>query len=81
MKNEKILNYVAILLIVIFMVAPLTIVFAATSSELKQQQSDIQNKISETNSEIKDVKKQKSATLSQIENMISEASNYKDEIS
>ncbi len=80
MKEEKIQNFVSIILIIILLITPISIVYSASSTELKQQQSDIQKKINETNSEIKDVKNQKSSTLSQIENMMTEVSSYKDEI-
>lgn len=70
-----------ILLIVVLLLAQAGTVWAATSSELKKQQNDIQEKIDETATEISGIKSQMSTTLTQINNMLSEVNTYKSEIS
>ena len=70
-----------ILLIIVLLFAQIGIVYAASSTELKQQQNDIQNKINQTATEISGIKTEMSNTLKQINGMVSEVNGYKDEIS
>ena len=76
-KLKKV-SYILIVMILIF--SQIGMVYAASSSQLKKQQSDIQDKIDETASEISGIKTKMSTTLSQINNMVSQVNGYKDEI-
>lgn len=80
MKVIKLKKVAYILMSIVLLLSQITTIYAATSSELKKQQSDIQDKIDETASEISGIKKEMSTTLNQINNMVSEANTYKDEI-
>ena len=80
MKVIKLRKVAYILITIILILSQITFVYAATTSELKQQQNDLQNKINEAKSELSGVQTQKSATLKQIEGMIYEASQYESEI-
>lgn len=55
-------------------------VYAETASELQEQQSSLQDKIDQTNSEIAGVKNRMSNTLTQINRINSQISGYQDEI-
>ncbi|MGN1299002.1 MAG: murein hydrolase activator EnvC family protein [Candidatus Scatovivens sp.] len=81
MKVIKAPKIAYILIIAVILFSQTTFIYAATTSDLKKQQGDIQDKIDETASEISGIKKQVSATLSQISNMVTQVNDYKDEIS
>lgn len=76
-KLKKV-SYILVIMVLIF--SQVVMVYAASSSELKQQQNDIQNKIDETTSEISGIKTEMSTTLNQINTMVSQVNGYKDEI-
>lgn len=68
------------LMITILIISSLQIVYAATESELKAQQSDLDDKIEQTASEIAGVKENMTEQLSQINDLNSEISTYDSEI-
>ena len=67
-------------LVLIVVISGISFTYAATSSELQQQQSDIDKKIDQTNSEIAGVKTEMSTALQQISKLNSEISTYQTEI-
>ena len=69
-----------ILLIIVLLLTQVGITYAASSSELKKQQNDIQEKIDETATEISGIKTQMSTALNQINTMVSQVNDYKGEI-
>lgn len=75
----KKISYILLILVLLF--TQIGMVYAASSTELKQQQKDIQSKIDETATEISGIKKEMSTTLTQINSMVSQVNGYKDEIS
>ena len=80
MKVIKLRKVAYILIITILIFSQLTFTYAASTSDLKNQQSNIQKEINEKNTEITNIKTKMSSTLSQINNMVSEVNGYKDEI-
>lgn len=68
------------ILILVTLLWSMGISFAATSSQLQQQQRDIDKEIEKTNSEIAGVKGQMTDTLNQINKLNSEISTYENEI-
>lgn len=70
------INIVAILIISQMLISS----FAETSTELKNQQKDIDKQIEETNTEIAGVKSKMTKALSQINNLNAEISTYENEI-
>lgn len=71
--------YISIMILII-LISSVGFTYAATSSELKQKQSDIDSKIAETNSEIAGVKSKMTTALNQINELNSEISTYQSEI-
>lgn len=71
----------SICLILILLISSVGYVYAETASELKSQQSNIDQKINEIKSEIKENKENQSTALNQIKQLNSEISVYEDEIS
>lgn len=69
------------MLILITLLSSIGFSYAATTSELRDQQSDIDAKIEQTNTEIAGVKKQMSNALNQINSLNSEISGYENDIS
>lgn len=81
MNISKIRRIICIsILALITLISSISLTYAATSSELQQQQSQIDKEIDKINSEIKDVKTQKSTTLDQIGKLNDEISTYQSEI-
>lgn len=76
-KIKKVAYIILVLIIISFQ--PVYI-WAATTSELKNKQNDIQEKIDEANTEITGIQKQKSTAMNQISNLIEEENKYKDEL-
>ena len=68
-------------LIVIMLLSTIGFSYAATSSELRDQQNDIDAKIEQTNTEIAGVKSKMTKALSQINSLNSEISGYENDIS
>lgn len=64
----------------IILLSSVGIVYATTSQELRNQQSDIDAKIEQTNTEIAGVKSQMTAALNQINTLNSEISDYENDI-
>ncbi len=75
---KKITFIVAIIFILIF--SNIAITFAATKSELKQQQSDIDDKIKETEGKISEVESQLSETMTEIQELTTQISEYQTQI-
>ena len=69
------------LLIVMMLLSTIGFSYASTTSELREQQSDIDAKIEQTNTEIAGVKSQMTKALSQINSLNSEISGYENDIS
>lgn len=67
-------------LILMILVSSIGFSYAATTSELRDQQSDIDAKIEQTNTEIAGVKKQMTNALNQINSLNSEISGYENDI-
>ena len=67
-------------LILMILVSIIGFSYAATTSELRDQQSDIDAKIEQTNTEIAGVKKQMTNALNQINSLNSEISGYENDI-
>lgn len=65
---------------IIILLSSVGIVYATTSQELRNQQSDIDAKIEQTNTEIAGVKSQMTAALNQINTLNSEISDYENDI-
>ena len=61
------LKLIAIFTILVITIMP--ICFATSKSELKNQQSDIQNQISEKKDDLENVQTEKSDTLTEVENL------------
>ena len=78
MKNKKIL--ISILLILIILSTNIVATLAATKSELQDKQSDINQQIKETENEISAVKEEMSDTMKQIQELNSQISGYESEI-
>ena len=78
-KNKRII-FIS-MLILITLLSSIGFSYAATTSELKSQQSDIDAKIEQTNTEIAGVKKQMTNALNQINSLNSEISGYENDIS
>lgn len=68
------------ILTLIILLSSVGIVYATSSQELRNQQSDIDAKIEQTNTEIAGVKSQMTAALSQINTLNSEISGYENDI-
>ena len=82
MNIEKIKRITCIsVLNLIILLSSIGISYAATTSELRNQQSDIDAKIEQTNTEIAGVKKQMTNALNQINSLNSEISGYENDIS
>lgn len=78
---KKILKIMFINIVAILIISQmLTSSFAETSTELKNQQKDIDKQIEETNTEIAGVKSKMTKALSQINNLNAEISTYENEI-
>ena len=73
-------NFIIILIIILF-VNLIGISYAETTSELREKQSDIESKISQTNSEIAGVKSKMTTALNQINDLNADISEYQDQIS
>ena len=78
-KNKRIIFISMLILITLF--SSIGFSYAATTSELRNQQSDIDAKIEQTNTEIAGVKKQMTNALNQINTLNSEISGYENDIS
>lgn len=68
------------ILTLIILLSSVGIVYATSSQELRNQQSDIDAKIEQTNTEIAGVKSQMTAALTQINTLNSEISGYENDI-
>ena len=77
MKSFSI-KVIAIFTIVVITIVP--ICFATSKSELKNQQSDIQDKINEKKDDLENVQTEKSDTLTEVENLTEKISDYQSEI-
>ncbi len=81
MNIKKIRRILCIsILTLITVLSGVGITFAATSQELRNQQSDIDAKIEQTNTEIAGVKSQMTAALNQINTLNTEISGYSSDI-
>jgi len=69
-----------ILIIFVMLFSNIIITFAATKSELKQQQSDIDEKIKETENKITEVENQLSDTMTEIQELTTKISEYQSQI-
>lgn len=69
------------LMIIILVLSCMQIAYAASASELKQQQNDLDEQIQKTASEIAGVKEQMTEQLTKINELNSEISDYDNEIS
>ena len=78
MKSKKVL--IVALLIVIILSTNLVVSLAATKSELQNKQSDINEQIKQTQSEISAVKEEMSDTMKQIQDLNTQISGYQSEI-
>lgn len=78
MKSKKVL--IVALLIVIILSTNLAVSLAATKSELQNKQSDINEQIKQTQSEISAVKEEMSDTMKQIQDLNTQISGYQSEI-
>ncbi len=78
MRSKKIL--IVALLIVIILSTNLAVSLAATKSELQNKQSDINEQIKQTQSEISAVKEEMSDTMKQIQDLNTQISGYQSEI-
>lgn len=77
MKKKMI---IAICLIIAILWANVVITFAATESELKNQQNEIQDKIDKANEKKNEVEEEIKDTLKQIQSLTSEISQYQNQI-
>lgn len=81
MNIKKELRIIFIMLVIFIMLCGwIGVTYAATTQELREQQSDLDSKIEQTNTEIAGVKSQMSAALSQINSLNSEISGYENDI-
>ncbi len=81
MNNKNIKRIIFIIsLIFMILISSISFSYAATSKELRRQQSQIDNQIKEKNSEIAGVKSKMTTTLNQINELNSEISGYENEI-
>ncbi|MBR3163527.1 MAG: peptidoglycan DD-metalloendopeptidase family protein [Clostridia bacterium] len=71
---------VATLLISMVIMQYSIISLAATKSQLKSQQSTLNSKIKETQANLKEIKAEKSSAMKEVENLISQISEYESEI-
>ena len=80
--NIKSLKRIVCISILVLMILfwDVSLTYAATSSQLQQQQRNIDKEIEKTNSEIAGVKGQMTDTLNQINKLNSEISTYENEI-
>lgn len=78
MKSKKVL--IVALLIVVILSTNLVVSLAATKSELQNKQSDINEQIKQTESEISAVKEEMSDTMKQIQDLNTQISGYQSEI-
>lgn len=68
-------------LVLILVISTVEISYAATTSELKQQQNEIDKKIDEINSELAGTKSKMTKNLNEINKLNDEISNYENDIS
>ena len=81
MKRIRNVKIIFINIVIIVLISQINIFsFAITSTELKNQQKDIDKQIEETNTEIAGVKSKMTKALSQIDNLNAEISTYENEI-
>ena len=81
MNIKKEIRIIFIMLVIFVMLCGwISVTYAATTQELRDQQSDLDSKIEQTNTEIAGVKSQMSAALSQINSLNSEISGYENDI-
>lgn len=81
MNIRKFVRIICIIgLTLIVLLSSVGIVYATTTAELREQQSDIDAKIEQTNTEIAGVKSQMTAALNQINTLNSEISGYETDI-
>lgn len=81
MNIKKEIRIIFIMLVILVMLCGwISVTYAATTQELRDQQSDLDSKIEQTNTEIAGVKSQMSAALSQINSLNSEISGYENDI-
>lgn len=76
--KKKIIITVGLIIAILW--ANVVITFAATESELKNQQNDIQNKINEANQQKGEVEEEIKDTLKQIQSLTSEISQFENQI-
>ena len=70
MNIKKEIRIIFIMLVILVMLCGwISVTYAATTQELRDQQSDLDSKIEQTNTEIAGVKSQMSAALSQINSL------------
>lgn len=81
MKVIKLKKVAYVLVVIHLLLSQVGAIYAASSSQLKQQKQDIQSQIDETATEISGIKTEMSTTLNQINTMVSKVNGYKDEIS
>ena len=83
MKNNILrkIEYISIMFLISILIFSNFYAYASQKTELKEEQSDIEQQIQETNSEIAGVKTQMSDTLNQINKYNSQISSYESEIS
>lgn len=67
---------VIVTLIVLIIVVQANLSIAATKKDLEDQQNQIDDKIDETEGKIKELEEQKSATLKEVESLITQISEY-----
>lgn len=79
-KRNKRIVFINVLILII-LIGSIGFSYAATSAELREQQSDIDEQIAQTNSEIAGVKSQMTAALSQINKLNTQISGYENDIS
>ena len=79
-KKNKRIKCISVLTLIALLLSSISFTYAATTKELQKQQSDIDAKIEQTNSEIAGVKSQMTTALKQINSLNSEISNYESDI-
>lgn len=80
-NNSKRIVYISWLILIVMFCCSIGFSYAATTSELREQQNDIDAKIRQTNTEIAGVKNQMTKALNQINTLNSEISEYENSIS
>lgn len=79
-KHKKKIKFLIISILIMNLLLSCNYLYASTNSELQQQQSDLDQKIEQTNTEIAGVKSQMSKELQQINTLNFEISTYQTDI-